>query len=135
MATLSAIGLPALWRQAKAKNTTAAIKELQRRLGTRLIRATLARAKLQAKTGSESCHGPNSHSHTWHQHLRERRSCLRTKLKTGVLGPKLRTDSEHQTGLQPHQPFPSTPWGRQRSINASLKPMPTGKTHQLEADV
>ncbi|WP_152562381.1 hypothetical protein [Prochlorococcus sp. MIT 0703] len=73
MATLSAIGLPALWRQAKATNTTAAINELRRCLVSRLIRATLAWAKLQATTGCESCHGPNSHSHTWHQLLRERR--------------------------------------------------------------
>ncbi|WP_156486999.1 hypothetical protein [Prochlorococcus sp. MIT 1303] len=41
MATLSAIGLPALWRQAKAPNTKAAINKLRRCLGTRLIRATL----------------------------------------------------------------------------------------------
>ncbi len=50
LATLSALGLPALWRQAKAKNTTAAIKELQRRLGTRLIRPKLPWANLLAKT-------------------------------------------------------------------------------------
>ncbi|NMP07209.1 hypothetical protein HI855_11705 [Cyanobacteria bacterium 150NLHA] len=50
LATLSAIGLPALWRQAKATNTTAAINELRRCLGTRLFRPTLAWAKPQAKT-------------------------------------------------------------------------------------
>ncbi|WP_413358954.1 hypothetical protein [Prochlorococcus sp. MIT 1201] len=50
MTTLSAIGLPALWRQTKAPNTTAAINELRRCLGTRLFRPTLAWAKPQAKT-------------------------------------------------------------------------------------
>ncbi|HJN33687.1 MAG TPA: BBE domain-containing protein [Prochlorococcus sp.] len=87
MATLSAIGLPALWRQAKATNTTAAINELCRCLGTRLIRATLAWAKPQASTGCESCHGPNSHSHTWRRHLVNEGNFFAPNWKQEFCGP------------------------------------------------